>query len=114
MSTREIRVHSDRDGQPRCGQPRAREVTADRQQVTCATCVNLLNGTHGTQVNRPSSNQWSDLDLKPCGTTAAYRRHLRRQGKPVRCESCLQGERRRVADRNARTRRGAGTYRRAA
>ena len=97
-------VHFDRDGRARCGNPQAREVTADRQQVTCGICLNLLNGTHGTQVNRPNGYQW--LDVKPCCTPAAYRRHLRREGKPVRCESCLQAERRKHDDRK--------TYRRAA
>lgn len=107
MSTREIRVHSDRDGRARCGEPRAREVTADREQVTCLACDSILSGTHGTQVSRPVSHQWSDLDVKPCGTTAAYRRHLRRQGKPVRCEPCLQAERRKYQDDKARYRRAA-------
>lgn len=96
MSTREIRVHSDRDGRARCGEPRAREVTADREQVTCLACGSLADGTHPLQVIRPSGYQWADV--KPCGTTAAYQRHRRREGIPVRCGTCLQAERRRVAD----------------
>ncbi len=28
--------------------------------------------------------------LEPCGTVAAYRRHLRNEGKPVTCAACLQ------------------------
>jgi hypothetical protein len=35
-------------------------------------------------------------DLKPCGTIAAYRRHLR-HGEPP-CESCLEAQRRANAD----------------
>jgi hypothetical protein len=100
-------VHFERDdGRARCGNRQARDITADRQRVTCGICLNLLNGTHGTQVNRPS-NLRADLDLKPCGTPAAYRRHLRRQGKPVRCESCLQALRRKYQDRRASYRRAA-------
>ncbi|HEY1705923.1 MAG TPA: hypothetical protein VGG75_40080 [Trebonia sp.] len=96
MSAWEVKVHSDRDGRARCGHPRAREVTADHGAVTCQMCLNLLDGTHGAGNRRH--------DVKPCGTTAAYRRHLRHQGKPVRCETCLQAERR----------KGADAYRRAA
>jgi hypothetical protein len=33
-----------------------------------------------------------DWQLRPHGTAAAYRRHLRREGKPVRCPVCLEGE----------------------
>jgi hypothetical protein len=93
VSTREIKVHSDRDGRARCGQPRAREVSADREQVTCVMCLNLLDGAHGSH---HGGYQWADV--KPCGTTAAYRRHLRRQGTPVRCEACRQANRRECAD----------------
>ena len=96
MTTWAIKVHADQDGRARCGHFKAREVSADREQVTCATCLSLLDGTHPLQVIRPSGYQWADV--KPCGTTAGYRRHLRRQGKPVRCESCLQAERRRFTD----------------
>ena len=35
--------------------------------------------------------------LQPCGTRAAYRRHLRHGTRP--CESCLAAERRAYADR---------------
>lgn len=93
MSAWEVGVHSERDGRARCGHPRAREVSADREAVTCQMCLNLLDGGHGSH---GGGYQWADV--KPCGTTAAYRRHLRRDGKPVRCESCLQAERRRNAD----------------
>lgn len=105
MSAWENKVHSGRDGRARCGHPQAREVTADRGQVTCATCAALLDGTHPLQFVQPSGYEWADV--KPCGTAAAYRRHLRRQGKPVRCESCLQAERRKYQDSRARYRGAA-------
>jgi hypothetical protein len=105
VSAWEIKVHLDQDGRARCGHPQAREVTADRGQVTCGTCAALLDGTQVLQVNRPSGYQWADV--KPCGTAAAYRRHLRRNGKPVRCETCLQAERRKYQDSQARYRGAA-------
>jgi len=40
---------------------------------------------------------WKWADVQPHGTPAAYRRHLR-HGTSA-CESCLQAERRRAADR---------------
>lgn len=82
-------VHFDRDGRARCGQRNAL-LTAELDEVTCRACLNLLNGTHHVEVH------WADP--KPCGTEAAYRRHLRREGAPVRCEPCLQAERRRNED----------------
>ena len=33
------------------------------------------------------SNRWDHVPLKPCGTVAAYRRHLRRREVP--CDACL-------------------------
>lgn len=45
--------------------------------------------------DRPGRN------LRPCGTEAAYRRHLRLEGKPVLCELCLARERQRNDDRKA-------------
>jgi hypothetical protein len=88
------RVHLDRDGRARCGQ--GAQLTASQEDVTCMKCADLIDGIHTLQVTRPSGYQW--LDVKACGTPAAYRRHLRLQGKPVRCETCLQGERRRAQD----------------
>lgn len=44
-----------------------------------------------------SGRDWAALE--PCGTAAAYKRHLR-QGKPVRCVTCLQGEARRWQDKD--------------
>lgn len=88
MTTWIPRVHFGSDGQSRCS--RGRQLTTDRDAVTCQTCLNLLDGIHGVGNRR--------YDPEPCGTPAAYRRHLRHQGKPVRCESCLQAERRRFAD----------------
>jgi hypothetical protein len=44
-----------------------------------------------------AGQRWNDLDVKPCGTPAAYRRHLRHGERP--CESCRQAERRRQQDR---------------
>jgi hypothetical protein len=100
-----VKIHFSQDGRPRCGLLWARALTADREQVTCGICANLLNGTHGTQVNRPSGYQW--LDVRPCGTPAAYRRHLRREGKPVKCRRCLDAEARRTADLKRDLRRAA-------
>lgn len=90
-------LHYDRDGNghaPRCGTPGRTQVTSDRADVTCLTCLNLMAGVHGVGV-RP-------FDLKPCGTVAAYRRHKRR-GERV-CESCAQARDRDAADRKARRR----------
>jgi hypothetical protein len=99
VSAGKAKVHSDRDGRARCGHPAAREVSADREQVTCGMCLNLLAGVHGIG-NRKA-------DPEPCGTPGAYRRHLRQQGAPVRCETCLQGERRRQYDRRRNLSRAA-------
>jgi hypothetical protein len=84
-------VHFDRGGRARCGNRAARQFTADRGQVTCRYCANLLDGTHHVGVYH-----W---DVEPCGTAAAYRRHLRREGTPVRCEPCLAAERRESEDK---------------
>ena len=88
--TAPAKVHYDRDGRARCGRPQGVPVTASNAEVTCLFCLNLLNGTHGVG-NRQPDNDW-------CGTPARYRWHLRHQGKPVRCEPCLQAERRRLQD----------------
>jgi hypothetical protein len=87
-------VHLERDGRARCGNRAARQFTADREQVTCRYCANLLDGTHHVGVYH-----W---DVEPCGTAAAYRRHLRREGTPVRCEPCLAAERREGEDKRRR------------
>jgi len=55
---------------------------------------------------------WKTAPVKPCGTTAAYKRHLRnprKYGPP--CEDCLAAERRRVAGarRPVAAPKGAGT-----
>jgi hypothetical protein len=42
----------------------------------------------------------NELDLKPCGTLAAYTRHKRRGEKP--CEACRQAAARDWQDRKAR------------
>jgi hypothetical protein len=76
-------LHFDRDGTARCGTPGAR-LTGDKADVTCQRCVAFLNGTYNIGI------RW--YDVKDCGTPAAYRRHLRRDGKPVRCERCLKAE----------------------
>ena len=47
--------------------------------------------------------------LKPCGTPAAYRRHLR-NGEAA-CDACKAAVRRGVGDRNAEKRRSAGEAR---
>lgn len=35
--------------------------------------------------------QWPEWRARPCGTRAAYRRHLRRSERP--CPACLEAER---------------------
>lgn len=90
------RVHLDRDGRARCGNRAASQFTADREQVTCGTCLNIIDGTHGIGNRQPD---------EPCGTAAAYRRH-RRRGERA-CPWCLAAERRRNADRRARYGRAA-------
>ena len=55
------------------------------------------NGNHGTRGGIPA-RRWADP--QPCGTPAAYRRHLRHKEKA--CWSCVQAERRRQADRRKR------------
>lgn len=59
-------VHHDRDGKPRCGNsPKtgAPRLVTDLALVTCKACIRKA-------------------DLKPCGTRAAYNRHLA-NGEPV-------------------------------
>lgn len=89
------KVHQAVDGKPRCG-GKSTELAAADDQVTCKTCLNFMHGTH---VNPPSSKGRVRADPEPCGTHAAYQRHRRREGKPVRCKECLAGERRRSQDR---------------
>lgn len=91
MSRHVLRVHHDRDGQSRCGL--GAQLTADENAVTCGICLDRLAGIHYPP------HGYQQADVKPCGTAAAYRRHLRRQGAPVRCESCLKAEQRRNEDR---------------
>ena len=78
------KTHFDRDGHPVCGNHlfgNTPQLTGDRGHVDCERCLSILGfGRY----------QWSDV--KPCGTRAAYRRHLRRGEKA--CTSCLQAERR--------------------
>jgi hypothetical protein len=40
--------------------------------------------------------QWNELDVKPHGTSAAYRRHYRQGTRP--CEACRQAESVRIAE----------------
>jgi hypothetical protein len=80
------RVHYDRDGRARCGRPHGVRLTPDETAVTCDFCLNLLAGVHAIGNRQPDSEH---------GTRARYRWHLRHEGPPVRCESCLQAERRR-------------------
>ena len=44
------------------------------------------------------AHYWGPLDLRPCGTTAAYRRHQRHRERP--CEPCRQANARRLAERD--------------
>ena len=50
-----------------------------------------------------STGRW--IDVKPCGTVAAYRRHYRRGEK--KDQACKQAEARRKADREAALRRAS-------
>lgn len=81
------RQHLDRDGRARCGAATPR-LTADEDAVTCGNCLDLLAGVY--RLGRTIA------DPKPCGTNAAYRRHLR-HGEPA-CESCRQANARRTTD----------------
>lgn len=90
MSTWKHSIHLNQDGAARCGNKGARLFAVKDEYATCRTCLNLLDGTHHVGVH------WADPE--PCGTVAGYRRHLRRNGAPVRCESCLAAERRRRDD----------------
>jgi hypothetical protein len=84
-------VHFNRNGRPRCGaRPRVPLLADGESGVTCGHCTAHLNGTYGV------GNRW--CDPKACGTPAAYRRHLRHDGKPVRCEACLKAESERGRD----------------
>lgn len=87
-----LRVHYSRDGQARCGHREAARLTVVQARVTCGKCLDQLAGT-------------SRHDLKPCGTTAAYRRH-KRHGEAA-CRPCLQANARAKADRRA-ARKAAG------
>ena len=89
MSAREPCAHLAQDGQSRCGNGTL--LAIDEADVTCTRCLKLADGTYAV------GREW--LDHKPCGTPAAYRRHLRREGAPVRCEPCLQAERRASEDK---------------
>jgi hypothetical protein len=84
-------VHFDRDGRARCGRPNV-TLSADREQVTCATCRNIIDGTHGIG-NRKSEALH--------GTLAAARRHYRRGERNLRyrCPSCWQAEQRASEDK---------------
>lgn len=90
-ASRGVKVHLDAGGGPRCGQ--GTKLAAPGEEVTCQGCLNLAAGTHhlGVHANEPA----------PCGTPAAYRRHLRREGAPVQCEQCLAAEARRSTDKAA-------------
>ena len=47
-----------------------------------------------------ASRRWADIDLRPHGTTAAYKRHYRRGEQP--CEACRQAQSRYNERRNAK------------
>jgi hypothetical protein len=89
-----MKAHFDRDSRARCGKAGA-QLADDKSGVTCLRCLALLNGTYNAGI------RW--YDVKPCGTSAAYRRHLR-HGERID-ESCRQANVRDTADRKARRRR---------
>ena len=89
MTYRYRAVHLSRqDGRSKCGK-RGAQLTRSKKDVTCMTCLAIALGTHGIGNRQPDSEH---------GTAARYRWHLRHEGAPVRCEACLQGERRRGQD----------------
>ena len=47
-----------------------------------------------------TSRRWADIDFRPHGTTAAYKRHYRRGEQP--CEACRQAQSRYNERRNAK------------
>ena len=91
------KVHLDHDGLSRCGKT-GLPLTADKTAVTCLTCLNISDGTHG------HGNRQTDSFH---GTAARYRWHLRHEGKPVTCRRCLKAESRRAEDSPGRQARNA-------
>ena len=79
------KTHLDKDGAAMCGMCRRIApllLASDPGDVTCNRCL----------------GNWRDwADLKPFGTLAAYRRHLRHSEKP--CDACARANRRAWADR---------------
>lgn len=69
----------------------------DVSAARCQGC-GYLRASEGHLIS--CKGPWRHADLKPCGTLAAYRRHLRHDEQP--CESCLQAGRRDWEDRSAR------------
>jgi hypothetical protein len=93
MSTQPLRKHLDKDGMPACrrlGPRRAPLLVSDPEAVTCQRCL-----------GSPSGWQWSYVE--PCGTLAAYRRHLRHDEKP--CGACARANRLAAAERRAARKR---------
>ena len=85
-------VHFDHDGRPRCGH--GTRLAGSESGVTCLPCLALLDGTYHI------GTRW--YDPKPCGTSAAYRRHKRHSERVD--EACRQANVRDTADRKARKR----------
>jgi len=96
VSGRVSKVHFDYGGRARCGNRAARQFTADREQVTCRYCANLLDGTHHVGVYH--------CDVEPHGTPAAARRHYRNGDRNLRftCPPCWHAEHHKSAGRYAR------------
>lgn len=82
MTAWEARAHLARDGRSRCGNGTLLAISDDC--VTCTRCLAIMAGTYGV------GHRQSDA---PHGTPARYRWHLRHEGKPVRCQACLDAER---------------------
>jgi hypothetical protein len=66
---------------------RAHRAAAEQLCEDCAQYRTLYREAHG----------WGELDLRPCGTTAAVRRHER--AREALDEACRQARRRRNQDR---------------
>ena len=72
-------VHLEQDGRPLCNSPGVRELTADRELVTCKSCLR---------------------ERQPCGTRGAYLRHLNHGEDP--CPEDTAAALKYAADRKAR------------
>ncbi len=57
-----------------------------------------MTGAERTAKWRANQPPKPPRQLEPCGTPAAYKRHLRQEGSPVTCEECLDAKKRESAE----------------